>query len=116
MVLQIRPVRGEGLVLKEEMPKEPVSLEVVAVSPPESAKSVPQAKPRTVAFAPPVAVMSPLRTAVVEVRDVAADVVTVGAAHEAPLLTFQRVLLPLVDCEKVAQKEAPVLLELLAST
>ena len=67
------------MVLKAATPKEPVSLEVVAVSPPESAEFVPHAKPRTVAFAPPVAVILPLRTAVVAVTDVADEVVTVGA-------------------------------------
>ncbi len=77
--MQVRPVRGDGLVLKAPVPKEPVSFVVVAVSPPDSAKLVPHAKPRTVAFALPVAIMFPFRTAVVSVTGEAACVVTVGA-------------------------------------
>ena len=52
---------------------------VVAVSPPESPEPVPQAKPRTVASAPPVAVMVPFNVAPVCVSEEADWVVTVGA-------------------------------------
>ena len=58
--------------------KEPFSV-VVAVSPPDSAELLPQAKPRTVAFAPLVAVMLPFNVAAVAVTDEADWVVTVGA-------------------------------------
>ena len=51
---------------------------VVAVSPPDNPEFVPQAKPRTVGPAPPVAVMLPLSTAVVAVTEEADWVVTVG--------------------------------------
>ena len=48
--------------VKAPVPKVPFSV-VVAVSPPESDEFVPQAKPRTVALAPPVAVIFPFRVA-----------------------------------------------------
>ena len=62
------------------VPNEPPS-EVVAVSPPESSVFVPHAKPRVVAFAPPVAVMLPFKVAVVWVTDEGDCEVTVGRAH-----------------------------------
>ena len=66
------------MVLNAPVPKEPVSFVVVAVSPPESVEFVPHAKPRTEAFAPPVAVMFPFRTALISVTEEAAEVVMVG--------------------------------------
>ena len=57
--------------------KDPFSV-VVAVSPPASAEFVPQANPRTVGSAPPVAVMFPLSVAPVAVIVDALWVVTVG--------------------------------------
>lgn len=51
---------------------------VVAVSPPDNDEFVPHANPRTVTFDPPVAVMLPLRVAVVAVTLEADCVVTVG--------------------------------------
>ena len=55
-------------MLNAPVPKEPVSLEVVAVSP-SMVELVPQAKPLTVALEPPVTVMFPLKTAVVVETD-----------------------------------------------
>ncbi|MFA6095291.1 MAG: hypothetical protein WC767_00380 [Candidatus Paceibacterota bacterium] len=65
----MRPVRGDGFVLKVPVPNDPVSFDVVAVSPPESEAFVPQANPRTVALVPPVAVIFPFSTAVVAVTE-----------------------------------------------
>ena len=63
--------------VKAPVPKLPFSV-VVAVSPPLSVETVPQAKPRTVGPAPPVAVMLPFRVAVVWPTEDADWVVTVG--------------------------------------
>ena len=74
MVLQTR-VRDE--FVNAPVPKVPFSV-VVAVSPPESVEAVPQAKPRTVALAPPVTVIFPFNVAEVWPTDEADWVVTVG--------------------------------------
>ena len=58
-------------------PKLPLSV-VVAVSPPDSAELVPQAKPRTVGSTAPVAVMLPCRVALVWATGEAGTVVTRG--------------------------------------
>ena len=78
MVLHTR-VKDE--LVNAPVPNEPFSV-VVAVSPPDSAEFVPQAKPLTVGLAPPVAVMFPFRVAEVWPTDEAADVVTVGTQGE----------------------------------
>ena len=71
----------------------PVVSVVVAVSPPESPVSVPQAKPRTVASAPPVAVMFPFNVADVWPTEEAAEVVTVGGptsvVNEAEIAPYE---------------------------
>ena len=51
---------------------------VVAVSPPDNAEFVPQAKPLTVALAPPVAEIFPFKVALLDVTREAASVPTVG--------------------------------------
>ena len=80
-------VRDESEPVKAPVPKLPFSV-VVAVSPPESAELVPQAKPRTVALAPPVAVILPFTVAEVAAKFVSAWVVTVGAARPIQQLSL----------------------------
>lgn len=78
MVLQ---VREETEAVKEPVEKEPED-EVVAVSPPLRLERVPQAKPRVVAFSPPVSEMVPFRMEPVVVREEAEEVVTEGDSAE----------------------------------
>src|SRR3990167_1591978 len=70
-------IRPETFWLKVPVPKSPDS--VVVAEAEESVELVPQAKPRTVEFEPPVAVISPFNIAEATPTPVAVLVVTVGA-------------------------------------